>query len=315
MKPKIFFLVMVLLLSAGASLLVGAAGFGVPEKWIFWQLRLPRTLLAMLIGAGLGISGAGLQGALRNGLADPGLLGITGMASLGSVIVFYWGLSEKLPFLLPLGGMAGALLAILILLRLAGKSASGNSLILAGIAVSAMAASLVSLSLTLAPNPFALAEISDWLLGGITDRGMTHVMLAAPPILCGIFVLARLGPALDALTLGETTAASLGFFPARTLRLCAIGVALASGAGSAIAGGIAFVGLLLPHVLRPFFGERPGAILLPSAIFGAAVLTLADLLARGLPLLWPGLAEPRLGVITSLFGAPALIAILRRQNR
>ncbi len=296
----------------GLGLLIGAAGFGVPDAIILVDLRLPRTALAALIGAGLGLSGAVLQGALRNPLADPGLLGIGGCAGLGAVIAFYWGISAVFPPALPLAGMAGAGIGCAFLLRAAGKSVSGPSLILAGVALSAIAAALLALALTLAPNPYALAEITFWLMGGLDDRGLQHLALAAPPILLGGALLLRLGPGLDALALGEEVAASLGVPIGRTLRMAAIGVTLAVGAGAAVAGGIGFVGLVVPHLLRPVIGERPGGLLAASALCGAVLLLAADLLARLLPLLLPLAQEPRLGVLTALLGAPFLVRIAQR---
>ena len=294
------------------GLLTGAGGFGWPEAMILIELRLPRTVLALLIGGGLGLSGAVLQGALRNPLADPGLLGIAGCAGLGAVIAFYWGLAAAFPPALPLAGLAGASLGCVALLLAAGRAASGPSLILAGGAVSAIAAALLALALTLAPNPYALAEITFWLMGGLEDRSLLHLGLAAPPILLGMALLLRLGPGLDALALGEDVAASLGRPVGATLRRVAVGVALVVGAGAAVAGGIGFVGLIVPHLLRPWLGERPGALLAASALGGGALLLAADLAARTLALLLPLAEEPRLGVITALLGAPFLIRIALR---
>ena len=158
-----------------ASLLTGAAGIGVPDPLILWQIRLPRTALALLVGGGLGLSGAVLQGALRNPLADPGLLGIGGCAALAAVVAFYWGLSAAFAPALPLAGLLGAALGCAFLLAFAGRAASGPSLILAGVALSALAAALLALALTLAPNPFALAEVTFWLMGGLEDRTLTHL--------------------------------------------------------------------------------------------------------------------------------------------
>jgi iron complex transport system permease protein len=294
------------------SLLIGDAGFGVPDPLILWQIRLPRTALAALVGAGLGLSGAVLQGALRNPLADPGLLGITGTAGLGAVIVFYWGVARAFPPALPLGGMVGAGLGCAFLLGFAGRAPSGPSLILAGIGLSAIAGALLALALTLAPNPFALAEITFWLMGGLEDRSLLHLALAAPPILLGCLLLSRLGPGLDALSLGEETARTLGVPVARTLRLAASGTALAVGAGAAVAGGIGFVGLVVPNLLRPVLGERPSRLLPASFLAGGALLVSADVLSRIAPLLLPLAQEPRLGVLTAFLGAPFLVAIARR---
>ena len=294
------------------SLLLGDGTVAPPDWLILTRLRLPRTVLAALVGGGLGLAGAVLQGALRNPLADPGLLGITGTAGLGSVVVFYWGLAQGFPPALPAGGLAGAAVGALALLGFAGRAASGPALILAGVAVSALSAALLALALTLAPNPFALAEITFWLLGGLQDRTLLHVALAAPPILLGMAVLLRLGPALDALSLGEDTAASLGIPIGRTLRLTALGTALTAGAAAAVAGGIGFVGLVVPHLLRPLLGERPGALLPASVLTGAILLTSADMLVRVAPLLLPLSQTLPLGVLTALLGAPFLVVIARK---
>jgi iron complex transport system permease protein len=295
-----------------ASLLLGDGIVALPDLLILTRLRLPRTALAVLVGGGLGLSGAVLQGALRNPLADPGLLGITGTAGLGSVIVFYWGLAQSFAPALPLGGLAGALVGALALLAFAGRAPSGPALILAGVAVSALSAALLALALSLAPNPFALAEITFWLLGGLQDRTLLHVALAAPPILLGMAILLRLGAALDALSLGEDTAASLGIPIARTLRLAAIGTALTAGGAAAVAGGIGFVGLVVPHLLRPLLGERPGALLPESVLTGAILLVCADMLVRLAPLVLPLSQTLPLGVLTALLGAPFLVAIARK---
>jgi iron complex transport system permease protein len=294
------------------SLLVGDGVLGVPEMLILTRIRLPRAVLALLIGGGLGVSGAALQGALRNPLADPGLLGITGAAGLGAVVVFSWGLARGFPLALPAGGLAGAGPGAAFLLGFARRAPSGPSLILAGVAVSALASALLALALTLAPNPFALAEITFWLLGGLEDRTLIHVAIAAPPILLGGAILLRLGPGLDALSLGEDAAASLGVPIGRTLRLAAAGTALAAGASAAVAGGIGFVGLVVPHLLRPWLGERPAALLPASVLLGATLLLTADIVVRLLPMILPLSQSPPLGVLTAFIGAPFLVAIARR---
>jgi len=302
---------------AGLSLLVGGAGFGVPDAMILWELRLPRAALAALIGGGLGLSGAVLQGAVRNPLADPALLGIGGAAGLGAVVAFYWGIGAAFapwlaPVALPLAGLAGAALGCLVLFAFAGRMPSATSLILAGVGLSALASALQVLALAMAPNPYALAEATFWLMGGLADRAPLHVALAAPPILLGGAILLRLGRGLDALALGDEVAATLGVPVARTLALAAAGVALIVGAATAIGGGIGFVGLVVPHLLRPVLGERPSALLAASALGGAALLLGADLLARVAPLVAPLSQEPPLGVLTALIGAPFLVRIARR---
>lgn len=301
-----------LVCAAAASMLVGDGFAGPASRLILTEIRLPRTLLALAIGGGLGLSGAVLQGALRNPLADAGLLGITPASGLGAAIAFYWGLANGFPPALPLGGMLGAALGLVCLLGFGGRRLSGPALILTGVGLSALSGAAISLALTLAPNPFALAEIAFWLMGGLEDRALSHVAMALPPIGLGVLLLLRLGPGLDALTLGEDTAASLGQSPVRTLRLAAIGCALTAGASAAVAGGIGFVGLAVPHLLRPSIGQKPSALLLPSLLTGAIVLTLADILVRLTPLLLPVSAAPPLGVLTALVGAPFLVRIARR---
>jgi iron complex transport system permease protein len=308
-KPVLVALVLVL---GGLALLVGAAGLGVPDGMILWQLRLPRAALAILIGGGLGLSGAVLQAALRNPLADPSLLGIGGAAGLGAVVAFYWGIGLAFAPALPLAGLVGAGVGCAVLFAFAGRAPSAPSLILAGVGLSALATALQVMALAFAPNPYALAEVTFWLMGGLADRAPLHVALAAPPILLGGAIMLRLGRRLDALALGEEVAASLGVPVGHTLALAAAGVALAVGAGTAVGGGIGFVGLVVPHLLRPMLGERPSALLAASALGGAALLLAADLVARTAPLVLPLAQEPPLGVLTALLGAPFLVRIARK---
>jgi iron complex transport system permease protein len=305
-------LALLLAILAAMSLFMGDATFALPDSLIFWQLRLPRMLLGLLVGGGLGLSGAVLQGALRNPLADPGLLGITGTAGLGAVIAFYWGLGAAFPPALLAGGLLGAAVGSAFLLGFAGRAPSGPSLILAGVAVSAIASALLALALTLAPNPFALTEITFWLMGGLADRPLWQVALAAPAILFGGAILVSLGRGLDALSLGEEAARNPGVPVTRTLQLAAVGTAFAAGAGAAVAGSIGFVGLVVPHLLRPWFGERPGALLPAAPLAGAALLLAADMLVRIAPLVLPLSAAPPVGVLTALLGAPFLVAVARR---
>jgi iron complex transport system permease protein len=252
-----------------------------------------------------------LQGLLRNPLAEPGLVGASGMASLGAVIVLYFGLAVAVPLAVPLAGIAGALLAVALLYLLAGREANTATIILAGVAVNALAGAGVALALNLAPSAYAAVEIAFWLLGSLADRSLDHLAFAAPFILVGAALLLSSGRALDALALGEESAISLGVALGR-LRLTAIlGAGLAVGAGVAIAGSIGFVGLVVPHLLRPLFGHEPGRLLLPSALGGAALLLAADIGVR----LIPSSQELKLGVLTALIGAPFFLALLWRLRR
>lgn len=280
-------------------------------RLIVLEIRLPRTILALAIGAALGIAGAALQGYLRNPLAEPGVIGVSAAGALGAVIVFYFGLVRVFPLALPLGGLAGAAIGVWLVYALAGRGGSTATLILAGVAVNALAGALTALALSLAPSPYATIEIIHWMLGGLTDRSMTHVLLAAPFIVVGVAILATLARGLDALTLGEDAAQSLGVhLPGVRLRLV-LGTALAVGASTAVAGVIGFVGLVVPHLLRSRVGNRPGALLLASALGGATLTLLADLAAR----LILTDREINLGVLTAIIGAPFFLALVLQSRR
>jgi iron complex transport system permease protein len=289
---------------AAVGLLTGPAGV-TTDPVILWQVRAPRVLLGLALGAALGAAGAALQGVLRNRLADASVLGISGCATLGAVLAFHF-LPAAFAWSVPAGAVLGAGAALLLLLpRAAG---GGVAIILAGLALSAVSGALVALALSLAPNPFAIAEIATWLLGSLQDRSLWDAALSVPAALLALLLLLRTGPALDALSLGEDTAATLGFAPAATLRTVAIGTALASGASAAVAGGVGFVGLIAPNLLRGVLGERPGGLLLPSALAGAVLVLAADLLVRSIPTA----TEIRLGAVTALLGAPLLFLLARR---
>lgn len=264
------------------------------------EVRLPRTLLALAIGATLGLAGAALQGFLRNPLAEPGLIGVSAAASLGAVLVFYSGLAGLFAWALPAGGMAGAAGAVLAVNVIAGRDAGAMTLVLAGIAVTSFAGALTALALNLAPNPYATLEIMFWLMGSLADRSLDHVWLAGPFILAGGILLLTLGRALDALTLGEDAARTLGFDLNRVRNRLVAGTALGVGAATAVAGAIGFVGLIVPHLLRPLVRQRPSALLTASALGGAILTLAADIAVR---LLSPE-RELKLGVLTALIGAP-----------
>ncbi len=275
------------------------------------EIRLPRAILGLMIGATLGLSGAALQGYLRNPLAEPGLIGVSASASLGAVIAIYTGLSALMPLALPLMALAGALCAVLVVRLMAGADARPLSVILAGVAVSTFAGAMTSLALNLSPNPFAAMEIMFWMLGSLTDRSMIHVWLAAPFMVFGWLMLASLGRALDALTLGHETAASMGVDMRRVQRLAVIGTAASVGAATAVAGAIGFVGLIVPHLLRPLVGARPSRLLLASALGGATLLLAADILVR---VVAPG-RDLKLGVLTAVVGAPFFLVLVLRARR
>ncbi len=277
---------------------------------ILGELRLPRALLAVTIGAGLGAAGAAMQGYLRNPLADPGLFGVAPGAALGAVASLWFGYAAS-PFLLPLLGMAGAAGAMALLSILAGRAGGVALFTLAGMMVASLAGALTSLAISLAPNAFAMSEIVTWLMGALTDRGWTDLWLVAPPTVLGGVILRLAGPSLDALTLGEPAARSLGVSPGRLQALLIVGVGLTVGSGVAVAGVIGFVGLIVPHLVRPLTDRRPSSLLLPSALAGALLVLVADVICRVLPLV----TELRLGIALSLIGAPFFLQLLLRMRR
>lgn len=275
------------------------------------EIRLPRAVLGLLIGAALGLAGAALQGYLRNPLAEPGLIGVSAGAALGAVVTINIGLTSAFALALPLGGIAGAFAAVLLVQALAGVKGGPLTLILAGVAVTSFAGALMSLALNLSPNPFAALEIVFWMLGSLADRSIVHVQLAAPMIVLGIIMLLFLGRSLDALTLGEDGATNLGVNLARTRFLVIVGVALSVGAATAVAGAIGFVGLVVPHLLRPLVAERPSRLLLASMLGGAALVLTADVVVR---IVTPGM-ELKLGVLTALVGAPLFFHLVLKTRR
>lgn len=297
-------------LPVGQAIADTIAGNGSLESLVLMELRLPRALLGTLIGASLGLSGAAMQGMMRNPLVEPGVIGVSACAALGSVLAFYSGASAAFDVALPLGGAAGALAAVLLLFALAGRRSSTVTLILAGVAISGFAGALTSLALSLAPNPFAVYEIMFWLMGSLADRSQAHVLLALAPTLIGWVLLLGTRSAIDALTLGEDTAESLGVDLARARLRLILGTALCVGAAVSVAGAIGFVGLVVPHLLRPLVGREPGRLLLPSALGGAALLLASDVFVR-LPMNGP---ELRLGVITALLGAPFFVWLVLRER-
>lgn len=273
---------------------------------IIRELRLPRALLALVIGAGLGIAGASLQGLLRNPLAEPGIIGVSGTAALGAVLAFYSGFSSVIPYALPVGGMIGAVTAVVFLYILAGKDPSILTIILAGIAISALAGALTTLALNLSPNPYATFEIFFWLMGSLTDRSMAHVFLSAPFIVIGIGILLTTARGLEALTLGEDVGKSLGVNLNNLQTRIILGTALTVGASVSVAGVVGFVGLIVPHLIRPFVGHSPSRLLGASVLGGASLTLSADIAVR---FLTDG-PEIQLGVLTALIGAPFFLMLV-----
>ncbi len=277
---------------------------------IIMELRVPRTILGAAIGAALGMAGATMQGYLRNPLADPGVFGVSASSALGAVTSLYFGFALT-AWLLPVFALIGAGIGMALLTLLAGRSGSLILFTLAGVILSSLAGSLTSLMISLAPTPFATTEIVTWLMGALTDRSWDDVKLAVPIIAIGMLFLIATGRSLDALTLGEDAARSMGVNILHLQWFAVIGVGLTVGASVAAAGIIGFVGLIVPHLVRPFAGHRPSAVLLPSAIAGALLLVGADSAVRILP----SVSELRLGIAMSLLGAPFFMALLFKMRR
>ncbi len=277
---------------------------------IIMELRIPRTILGAAIGAGLGMAGAAMQGYLRNPLADPGVFGVSSSAALGAVTSLYFGFAMT-PWLLPVFALIGAGIGMGLLALLAGRSGSLILFTLAGVIIASLAGSLTSLMISLAPTPFATTEIVTWLMGALTDRSWDDVKLAVPLIVIGMVFLMATGRSLDALTLGEDAARSMGVNVLRLQWLAVIGVGLTVGASVAAAGIIGFVGLIVPHLVRPFAGYRPSAVMLPSALAGALLIVVADSMVRILP----SVSELRLGIAMALLGAPFFMVLLFKMHR
>jgi iron complex transport system permease protein len=277
---------------------------------IIMELRLPRACLGALVGAALGMSGAAMQGYLRNPLADPGLFGVSSSAALGAVTSLYFGYAVS-PYLLPVFALAGAGLGMAALALLSGRSGSLILFTLAGVILSSLTGSLTSLMISLAPTPFATSEIVTWLMGALMDRSWDDVKLALPLTVAGMTMLMLAGRNLDALTLGENAARSLGVNMNRLQWFMVIGVGLCVGSSVAVAGIIGFVGLVVPHLVRPLVGHQPSALLIPSALAGALLITVADCFVRILP----SASELRLGIAMSVLGAPFFMLLLFKMRR
>ena len=300
------------------SFCVGPARLSIPElvgglfsdhgtaSIIAREIRLPRALLALFVGGALGASGAALQGLFRNPLAEPGVTGVTSCAGLGAIIALYFGLANV--FAVPVFAIAGALAAAGILYLLSRAGAGLSALVLAGVAVASFATALTALALSLARNPYAMSEMVRWMLGSLKDTTLSELAVAAPIVAAGIFILMRAARGLDALILGEEAAQSLGIDLHAVRRRIVIGVALATGAATAAAGAVSFVGLVVPHLLRRFYGYEPARLIWPSALGGAALVAAADV---GIRLVSPD-EKLLLGVVTALIGAPFFVWLILR---
>jgi len=316
-RSLILILTILLLLAVVASLLAGRVWIAPQDIFsgnklavlIVSDIRAPRTILALAMGATLGLSGAVLQGLTRNPLAEPGLLGVSTGAALGAVIAIYFGAATVSVLAGPLFGLLGALAACTLTFAL-GRGGT-IALILAGAAVSSLTAAGIALALNFAPNPYAAYEIMSWLLGSLADKSWVQVWLVLPFVIIGCALLASTGRALDALSLGEAQAESLGIAMNRLRFTIIAGTALAVGAATSVTGAIGFIGLVAPHLARPFAGHQPSRILLPASLGGALLLLAADIAVREIHL-GP---EIKLGVFTSLIGTPFFFWLVLRLPR
>lgn len=312
-----------LILLFGLSLMVGPAGLS-PERVInalikgdgvagiiVRDIRLPRTILAILIGATFGLSGAALQGLLRNPLAEPALFGAPQAAAAAAALIIAFGLAGATSFAVPLAGIAGTMVAIGSLLAIAGRRASLTVTMLAGLALASFAGALIALILNLAPNPYIAMEVAFWLLGSLQDRSSDHLLIVFPFLVASWVILGMSAGAFRALTLGEDAAASLGVDLDRTRNAVVVGVAFGVGAAVSICGSIGFVGLVAPHLVRRFVDSDPGRVMLPAALTGAVLLLVADIAVR----LLPGVVEIKLGVLTALIGVPFFVAMIFSERR
>lgn len=288
--------------------LIGQGSAG--DTIVVWEIRLPRALAALVVGAALGMSGAALQGLLRNPLAEPGVLGVTASAALAATFTLYYGFAAGSALVLPLASIAGALAATGLLAAAAIRITSVVTLILLGVGLSSFSAAAMSLLLNFAPNPFSLSDMINWLLGSVANRSYDDLMIATPFIFAGMAILLATSRGLSALTLGEEAASGVGLNLRRQRINVVLGAGLATGAAVALAGAIGFVGIVAPHVIRPFVGHDPARSLLPSALLAGLILVLADIGVR----LLPTTTELKLGVVAALIGAPAFVWIAMQRR-
>jgi len=281
------------------------------QQVIVQEIRLPRAILGFAIGAMLGLSGAALQGLLRNPLAAPSLFGAPQSASFGAVLIIALGLADVRSYALPVAAIVAAFASVFVLLAIAGRNAGLLILILAGLAISSLAGAATALVMNLSSNPFVVLEIAFWLLGSLDDRSFRHVMLALPFIAAGAVILLSQRNAFRALSLGEETAQSLGVDVARLRLLVISGVALGVGGAVAVSGTIGFIGLVAPHLMRPLIGHDPARLLIPSALTGAALLLAADIAVR----IIPSTSDIKVGVLTSIIGVPFFLYLIMRERR
>lgn len=291
-----------------AAALVGAGTTG--DEIVLWEIRMPRAIAAFVVGAALGLCGAALQGLLRNPLAEPGILGVSACAALGATLALFYGAASVTALAAPVAAIVGAVLATLVLAVAAIHTSSVVTLILIGVGLSSFAGAVMALLLNLAPNPFTLSDLINWTLGTVANRTFNDLALVAPFMIAGLALIIAARRQLGALTLGEEAAHGLGVDLRRTRMFIILGAGLLSGAAVSVAGAIGFVGIVAPHLVRPFVGYDPARTLAPAALAGGIILIVADIGVR----LLPTPTELRLGVLAALIGAPAFVWIAIRRR-
>jgi iron complex transport system permease protein len=303
---------------AAAALGRRLAGRVGPVPWrdtVIVDLRLPRALVAFVVGGGLAVAGAALQGLFRNPLAEPGVLGISSGASLGAVLAIIFHLASRAVWSLPVCAFLGATGDAILVFAIAARRGRGRlftgTLLLVGVAVAALNISLTTFVLSLALSSYDVGrQVQYWLLGGLEGRTWDHLLLGGPAILAGAIIIAAHARDLDALLLGETAAQSVGVDVRRVRMRLVLATSLVVGAAVAVAGPIGFVGLLVPHIVRLTVGPTHRA-LVPLSFFGGGIfLVAADVVAR--TVIAP--AQIPVGVVTAVVGAPVFLALLIRKR-
>ena len=321
-EPLVPMLGLAILLLAGASLLAGPAyltpseiitGIGGSDPSlaiIVRDLRLPRLALSIGVGGILGLCGAAAQSLTRNPLAEPAIFGTPQAAAFGAVAVLYSGSASAVSLLLPVAAISAALVSLAAIFWLLRTNSNIVSLLLVGLGIGSLAGAATSLVISFSSNPYAIMEIVFWLMGSFEDRSIQHVLLAYPFFIICALLLFPCGRGYQALTLGEDVAWSLGVNVRRLALVTVLGIAMGVGAGVAVCGAIGFVGLVAPHLVRPFCNGEPARLLLPSMLAGAILTTMADITVR----LLPATSEVRVGVLTAFIGVPFFIYLVKNND-
>lgn len=282
------------------------------EMAVIWHIRLPRTLVGLLTGAGLGISGAVLQGIFANQLADPGIIGVSSGASVGAVLAIATGAASVTMFALPVGAFIGALSAVALTIAMAWRQGRipVMTLLLSGVVIGMFLAACCAAVLTLL-DVNKLQEYLFWTIGGLDYRRWEHVLLGIGPILGSAVVMLLLARQLNVLVLGDNEARAVGMAVKRYRLLLLVLASLATAASVCISGNIGFVGLVVPHMMRLIIGPDHRRLLPASLLAGAAFLVLCDAIGR---VIVPG-CEIRVGIMTAFVGTPYFLYLLRRYQR